>query len=71
VLKPYFVLENAEKAIFDLAATLYGIKFKPNNQIPVYHPEVKTWEVIDNDGTFLAVLYIDYFPRPGRTVVPG
>ncbi|MCU0472572.1 MAG: M3 family metallopeptidase [Bacteroidales bacterium] len=66
VLRPYFVLENAETAIFDLATTLYGIKFKVNNQIPLYHPEVKTWEVIDKDGTFLAVLYIDYFPRNGK-----
>jgi peptidyl-dipeptidase Dcp len=66
VLKPYFILENAEKAIFDLAASLYGIRFIPNNQIPVYHPEVKTWEVNDSDGSFLAILYIDYFPRPGK-----
>lgn len=66
VLKPYFVLENAERAIFDLATTLYGIKFIPNNQIPLYHPEVKTWEVTDSDGTFLAILYTDYFPRKGK-----
>jgi peptidyl-dipeptidase Dcp len=66
VLKPYFVLEKTEKAIFELAARLYGIKFVPDDKIPVYHPEVKTWEVLDNDGRFLAVLYIDYFPRPGK-----
>ena len=66
VLKPYFKLENAERAIFSLATTLYGIKFKVNNHIPLYHQEVKTWEVTDRDGTFLAILYIDYFPRPGK-----
>jgi peptidyl-dipeptidase Dcp len=66
VLRPYFVLENAERGIFSLAETLYGIKFIPNPPIPVYHPEVKTWEVVDSDGTFLAILYIDYFPRPGK-----
>jgi peptidyl-dipeptidase Dcp len=66
VLKPFFVLENTEKAIFNLATSLYGIKFVHNNQIPVYHSEVKTWEVHDSDGSFLALLYIDYFPRPGK-----
>jgi len=66
VLKPYFVLENAERAIFDLAGSLYGLKFISKEEIPVYHKEVKTWEVQDRDGSFLAILYIDYFPRPGK-----
>ena len=66
VLKPFFVLENLEKSIFGLAAKLYGIKFIPGNKIPVYNPEVKTWEVQDEDGNFLAILYIDYFPRQGK-----
>ena len=66
VLKPYFALGNAERGIFELAETLYGIRFIPNSNIPVYHPEVKTWEVRDGDGTFIAILYIDYFPRPGK-----
>jgi peptidyl-dipeptidase Dcp len=66
VLRPYFVLENAERGIFGLAETLYGIRFTASSDIPVYHPEVKTWEVRDADGTFLAILYIDYFPRPGK-----
>jgi peptidyl-dipeptidase Dcp len=66
VLRPYFVLENAQKAIFDLAAALYGIRFIPNDKIPVYHKEVKTWEALDCDGSFLAVLYLDFFPRPGK-----
>jgi peptidyl-dipeptidase Dcp len=66
VLKPYFVLENTEKAIFNLAAALYGVRFVRNNSIPVYHKEVTAWEVLDSDNTFLAILYIDYFPRPGK-----
>ncbi len=67
VLKPYFVLENVEKAIFNLASTLYGIKFIKNEKIPVYQEEVKTWEVHDNDNSLLAILYLDYFPRPGKS----
>ncbi len=66
ILRPFFRLENAEKAIFNLATSLYGIRFSQNSEIPVYHPEVKTWEVFDSDGTFLSVLYTDYHPRPGK-----
>lgn len=66
VLKPYFVLENAETAVFNLAGLLYGLKFIPRNDIPLYHPEVKTWEVLDQDNTFLALLYLDLFPRKGK-----
>ncbi|MCU0456095.1 MAG: M3 family metallopeptidase [Bacteroidales bacterium] len=65
-LKPYFVLGNAEKAIFELAGKLYGLSFMRNNDIPVYNHEVSTWEVRDADGAFLSILYIDYFPRPGK-----
>ncbi len=66
-LKPFFRLENVENAIFSLAKTLYGITFIPNKTIPVYHPEVKTFEVYDSKGSFLAVLYADYHPRPGKS----
>jgi peptidyl-dipeptidase Dcp len=66
VLKPYFSLEKAEIAILGLATALYGIKFIRNNTIPLYHPEVKTFEVYEADGSFLAILYIDYHPRPGK-----
>jgi peptidyl-dipeptidase Dcp len=66
ILKPYFRLENVESAILGLATSLYGIRFIANNNIPVYSPEVKTFEVYDNDNTFLAVLYLDYHPRPGK-----
>ncbi|MBI5009483.1 MAG: M3 family metallopeptidase [Bacteroidia bacterium] len=67
LLKPYFRLENVEKAIFELAETLYGLTFSQNLKIPLYHPEVKTFEVYDRDGSFLAILYLDYHPRPGKS----
>lgn len=66
ILRPYFKLENAEKAIFKLAGRLYGLSFVENDDIEVYHPDVKTFEVHDHDGTFLAILYLDYFPRKGK-----
>ena len=68
MLKPYFKLENVQKGVFDLATRLYGITFKEVNNILLYHPEVKTYEVYDNDGSFLAVLYTDLFPagKQGR-----
>lgn len=67
ILKPYFRLENTEKAIFGLASSLYGIRFSLSTSIPVYHPEVKTYEVYDSDDSFLALLYVDYHPRPGKS----
>jgi peptidyl-dipeptidase Dcp len=66
ILKPYFSLDKVENAIFGLASTLYGIRFSPNNSVPVYNPEVKTFEVYDKDDSFLSLLYIDYHPRPGK-----
>ena len=66
ILKPYFPLEKVEAAILGLAASLYGIRFVRNNNIPVYDPEVKVYEVYDYDNTFLSILYIDYHPRPGK-----
>ncbi len=67
ILKPYFSLEKVESAIFGLATSLYGIRFSPNHTIPVYHPEVKTYEVYDKDDSFLSILYLDYHPRPGKS----
>ena len=66
MLKPYFKLENVVEGAFMVAQKLYGITFKPNDQIPVYHPEVKAYEVFDERGEFLAVFYTDFFPRPGK-----
>ena len=64
--KPYFKLENVEKGIFELANKLYGITFLADNSIPVYHQDVKTFRVMDRDGSFLALLYLDYFPRDSK-----
>lgn len=65
-LKPYFELNRVINGVFGLATTLYGITFRVNNNIPVYHPEVIPYEVFDADGKFLAVLYADFHPRPGK-----
>ncbi|MDD6437515.1 MAG: M3 family metallopeptidase [Prevotella sp.] len=66
MLRPYFKIENVIKGIFGLANKLYGITFKENPDIPVYHPDVKAYEVNDEDGSFLAVLYADFYPRKGK-----
>jgi peptidyl-dipeptidase Dcp len=66
ILRPYFSLEKVESAVFGLATSLYGIRFSQNKTIPVYHSEVKVYEVYDHDNTFLSILYIDYHPRPGK-----
>ena len=66
VLKPYFELENTKKAVFDLATRLFGITFKKNSKIQVYHPEVEAWDVLDEKGKFLSVLYTDFHPREGK-----
>lgn len=65
-LRPYFELKKVIKGVFGLATTLYGISFKENTNIPVYHPDVKAFEVFDRDGSYLAVLYTDFFPRKGK-----
>ncbi len=64
--RPYFQLENVEKGVLGLANTLYGLTFKENTIIPVYHKDVKVYEVYEADNTFLALLYLDYFPRSGK-----
>lgn len=66
LLKPYFKLENVIAAIFDLANRLYGLQFKENAAIPVYHPDVKAFEVSDEGGRFMALLYMDFFPRESK-----
>ena len=66
MLKPYFELSKVIDGVFGLATVLYGIQFKPNKNIPVYNEEVVPYEVFDEDGTFLAVLYTDFHPREGK-----
>ena len=65
-LRPYFELENVKKGVFGLAEKLYGLKFKENKNIQVYHPEVTAYEVFDEKGKFLAVYYADFHPRDGK-----
>ncbi|MFO7370308.1 MAG: M3 family metallopeptidase [Bacteroidales bacterium] len=64
--KPYFQLEKVEAGIFGLANRLYGITFEADTTIPVYHADVKTFRVKDTDGSLLALLYVDYFPRESK-----
>ncbi len=66
MLRPYFQLDKVIEGVFGLATTLYGITFKENKDIPVYHPDVKAYEVFDKDGTYLAVFYADFYPRKGK-----
>ncbi len=67
MFKPYFKLENVKKGVFDLADRLYNIEFRENKQIEKYHPDVTVYEVYDKaDGKFLAVLYMDFFPRESK-----
>ena len=65
-LRPYFELKNVIQGVFGLATRLYGITFEENPDIPVYHPDVKAYEVHDKDGSFLAVLYTDFHPRASK-----
>lgn len=65
-LRPYFELNAVIDGVFGLATRLYGLTFHENTEIPVYHPDVKAYEVFDEDGSFLAVLYADFHPRAGK-----
>lgn len=64
--RPYFELENVKKGVFGLATDLYGLQFVKNPDIDVYHPEVEAFDVLDENGDFLSVLYTDFHPRDGK-----
>ena len=66
LLKPYFQLESCIDAVFSLANRLYGITFHELDNVPVYHEDVKVYEVKDADGSHLALFYADFFPRPSK-----
>lgn len=66
MLRPYFELSQVKEGVFGLATKLYGITFKKNTAIPVYHKDVDAYEVFDKDGSYLAVLYTDFHPRAGK-----
>ena len=65
-LKPYFQLESCIDAVFGLANTLYGITFHELDNVPVYHEDVKVYEVKDKDGRHLSLFYADFFPRASK-----
>jgi peptidyl-dipeptidase Dcp len=65
-LKPYFSLDNVREGIFHVSNKLYGLTFEERTDIPVYNEEVKTYEVKEADGSHVAILYIDSYPRPGK-----
>ncbi len=65
-LRPYFELNNVIGGVFGLAEKLYGLKFVKNPDIPVYHPDVTAFDVMDNDGSYLGVIYTDFFPRASK-----
>lgn len=66
MLKPYFQLESVKEAVFGLAGKLYGFTFTENTTIPKYHPDVTVYEVTDETGKFMALLYMDFFPRESK-----
>ncbi|MCC5918403.1 MAG: M3 family metallopeptidase [Cryomorphaceae bacterium] len=65
-LKPYLPLPSVTKGIFSICKKLYGISFKRRTDVPVYHQEVETYEVLDENGNFLALFYMDFYPRSGK-----
>ncbi|MGM0666836.1 MAG: M3 family metallopeptidase, partial [Bacteroidota bacterium] len=66
-LRPYFMLPEVEKAIFKLASTLYSLSFEERKDLPRYHKDVKAFSVKDSAGKHLSVLYLDYYPRKGKS----
>lgn len=66
ILKPYFQLEKVIDGVFEIAGRLYGLAFRPDNSIPAYHEEVRTYRVTDADGGLVALFYPDFHPRPGK-----
>ncbi|MFW6159823.1 MAG: M3 family metallopeptidase, partial [Acidobacteriota bacterium] len=66
MLRPYFKLENVLQGVFTLTNKLYGLQFVERNDIPIYHPEVKVFEVKEADGSHIGILYTDYFPRASK-----
>lgn len=65
-MRPYFELDNVVAGVFGLATKLYGLQFRENSDIEVYHPDVKAFEVTDADGSYLGIIYTDFFPRPSK-----
>lgn len=67
-LKPYLSLDNVRNGMFYVASKLYGLSFTKRTDLPVYHPEVEAFEVKEANGKYVGLLYLDYYPRPGKRV---
>ena len=65
-LKPYFRLDDCIDAVFGLAGKLYGLSFEERSDIPVYHPDVKVYDVKNEQGRHMALFYVDFFPRASK-----
>ena len=65
-LAPYFSIEGVREGIFMVTNKLWGLKFKQITNVPVYHPDVTSWEVMEADGTHLGVLFMDMYPRSSK-----
>ena len=65
-IKPYFQLDNMIEAAFDTAGRLFGLRFTPRPDVPVYHPDVRAWEVTDANGKHVGLFYGDYFARSSK-----
>ncbi len=65
-LRPYFELDNVIDGVFGLATKLYGLKFTQNDSIEPYHPDVKAFDVTDENGNYIGVIYTDFFPRASK-----
>jgi peptidyl-dipeptidase Dcp len=65
-LRPFFKMENVLQGSFDVASKLFGIHFEKLEDMPIYHPEVEVFRVTDTDGSFIGILYTDFFPRAGK-----
>ena len=64
--RPYFKMENVREGVFEVSNRLFGLTFKKLDNVSIYHPEVEVYEVLDHDGSHLAVFYSDYFPRDSK-----
>lgn len=65
-LRPYFELENVRNGMFGVANKLYGLQFKELDNVPEYHPDVRTFEVLEQDGKHVGILYMDFYPRASK-----
>lgn len=66
MLRPYLSLDSVRNGVLNLSTILYGITYVPRPDLPKYHPDVEAYEVLDKDGSHLAVIYFDFYPRPGK-----